>query len=185
MLSLPRTPPPPPVPMAGTIEKKVAGGIAPCFHFGQFLSDNSCHLHICLVPYIRTHTKHAYEIYAWNLQYSARSPRSPDLNPLHFYLWGHLRSLLYAAAVDNEEALHRRTVDACQTIHNYPGISQRMRRSMRRVEACIESRGDILSTYYKCTLSFRNNKLNVSGHMLILFFLVCGTSEGALGSAIS
>jgi hypothetical protein len=52
------------------------------------------------------------------------------------------KSFVYGAPVDNEEALHHRTVDACQTIRNYPGIFERMRWSMmRRVEACIESRG--------------------------------------------
>jgi hypothetical protein len=60
--------------------------------------------------------------------------RSPDLNPLHFCLWGHLRTLVYAAPVDNEEVPHHRIVDACQTIRNFSGISERMRRS-------IESRG--------------------------------------------
>jgi hypothetical protein len=30
--------------------------------------------------------------------------------------------LVYAAPVDNEEALHHRIVDACQTICNYPGF---------------------------------------------------------------
>jgi hypothetical protein len=59
-----------------------------------------------------------------------------------FYLWGHLKPLVYAAPVDNEEALHHRIVDACQTIRNYPGIFKWMRRSMmRRVEGCIESHG--------------------------------------------
>jgi hypothetical protein len=54
---------------------------------------------------------------------------------------GHLKTLVYAAPVDNEEALHHRIVDACYTIRNYPSI-ERMRRSvMRRVEACIESHG--------------------------------------------
>jgi hypothetical protein len=68
--------------------------------------------------------------------------RSPDLNLLDFYLWGHIKTLVHAAPVDNEEALHHRTVDACQTIRNYPGIFERMRRSaMRRVEACIECHG--------------------------------------------
>jgi hypothetical protein len=43
---------------------------------------------------------------------------------------------------DNEEALHRRTVDACQTVRNYPGVFARTRRSMMtRVEACVESHG--------------------------------------------
>jgi hypothetical protein len=46
----------------------------------------------------------------------------------------------YAAPADNKEALHHRTADACQTIHNNPGIFEQMRRSMMRcVEACIES----------------------------------------------
>jgi hypothetical protein len=60
----------------------------------------------------------------------------PDLNPLDIYLWGHLKTLVYAAPVDNEEALHHRTVDACQTIRNYPGIFERMQQFIvRRVEA--------------------------------------------------
>jgi hypothetical protein len=51
-------------------------------------------------------------------------------DPLDFYLWRHLKTLVYAAPVDNEEALHHRTVGACQTIRNCPGIFGRMRRSM-------------------------------------------------------
>jgi hypothetical protein len=73
---------------------------------------------------------------------TAWPPRSPDLNPLEFYVWGHLNTLLYAAAVDNEKALHRRTVDSCPTIRNYSRIFERMRRSMmRRAEACTVSHG--------------------------------------------
>jgi hypothetical protein len=47
---------------------------------------------------------------------TAWPPRSPDLNPLGFYLWGHLETFVHAAPVDNEEAPHHRTVDACQTM---------------------------------------------------------------------
>jgi hypothetical protein len=55
---------------------------------------------------------------------------------------GHLKILVYAAPVDNEDALYHCIVDACQSIRNYPDIFQRMRRSMmRRVEACVESYG--------------------------------------------
>jgi hypothetical protein len=64
------------------------------------------------------------------------SPRSPDLSPLDLYLWGHQKSLVYSAPVDNEETFHHRIADACQTIHSYPAVFERMRRSMmRRVEA--------------------------------------------------
>jgi hypothetical protein len=93
------------------------------------------------------------------------------------------------APVDNEEALHHRTVGACQTIRNHSGICERMLRStMRRVEGCIISHGDILSTYYKCVLSVINHKLNVSGHMLMgTFFLalVYGTYAQNLSAPFS
>jgi hypothetical protein len=89
---------------------------------------------------------------------------------------GTRKTLVYAARVGNEEAPHHRTVDVCQTIRNYPGIFEWMRRSMsRRALNLVE---DILSTYCKCTLSAITHKLNVSGYMFIWTFflvLVCGT----------
>jgi hypothetical protein len=73
---------------------------------------------------------------------TAWHPRSPNSNALGFHVFGHLKALVYVAPVDNEKALHHRNVDACQTIPNYPGIFERMRRSiLRRVEACMESHG--------------------------------------------
>jgi hypothetical protein len=73
---------------------------------------------------------------------TARPPRSPDFNPEDVCLWGHLKPLVCATPVDNEEALHQWTVDACQSISNYPGIFERMLLSMmRRVEGCIGSHG--------------------------------------------
>ena len=32
-------------------------------------------------------------------------PRSPDLTPLDFFLWGHMKSLIYATPVESEEDL--------------------------------------------------------------------------------
>jgi hypothetical protein len=62
------------------------------------------------------------------------------LNPLDFYLLGHLNTFMYAPPDNNEETLHHRIVNACQTIRNYPGIFERRRRfMMRRVEECIDS----------------------------------------------
>jgi hypothetical protein len=60
-------------------------------------------------------------------------PRSPNLNPPV----GTPKCLVYAAPVDNGEALHQRTVDACQTIRNCPGNFERLRRS----KLCIEAHG--------------------------------------------
>jgi hypothetical protein len=44
------------------------------------------------------------------------------LQSLDFYLLGHLKILVNVGLVYNEEALHRRIVDACQTNRNYIGI---------------------------------------------------------------
>jgi hypothetical protein len=57
--------------------------------------------------------------------HTALPPCSPNLNPLNFYMWGHLNALLYAAPVNNREAFQR-IVDACQTIPNCPDIYERM-----------------------------------------------------------
>jgi hypothetical protein len=63
--------------------------------------------------------------------------------PSAFLPMGTPKTFVYAAPVYKEEALHHLIVDACQTIRNYPGIFERMRRSMtRRSEACIKFRGE-------------------------------------------
>jgi hypothetical protein len=67
---------------------------------------------------------------------TAWPPCSPDLDPLDFYLWEHLKTFVYAAPVDHC------IVDACQTICNYFVIFEWMRWSMiRHVKACSESHG--------------------------------------------
>ena len=69
-------------------------------------------------------------------------PRSPDLNPLDFYLWGHLKSLVYLSPVPNLESLRNRIVACSEDIRNTPGVWDRVRRSMRhRCEVCIQAGG--------------------------------------------
>jgi hypothetical protein len=58
-----------------------------------------------------------------------------------FYLWGRLKTIMYAAPVDSEEAFYCRSVDASQTTRSYTGIFELMLRSMRRAEAFIKSHG--------------------------------------------
>lgn len=65
-------------------------------------------------------------------------PRSPELNPLDFFLWGHLKSMVYTTPIENEQMLRERIVASCQIIGTTPGIFNRVRNSMmRRTEACI------------------------------------------------
>ncbi|KYN32434.1 hypothetical protein ALC56_13291, partial [Trachymyrmex septentrionalis] len=43
--------------------------------------------------------------------------RSPDLNnPLDYFLWGHLKSLVYIPPIENENDLRNRTITSCEAI---------------------------------------------------------------------
>lgn len=69
-------------------------------------------------------------------------PRSPDLNPLDFYLWGHLKTMVYTTPIETIEELRNKIVNACEEIKNRPRILARVRRSMmRRVRRCTEMDG--------------------------------------------
>lgn len=69
-------------------------------------------------------------------------PRSPDMNPLDFFVWGHLKSLVYKTPIQNVEDLRNRIQESCAIIRNTLGIFERVRQSMlRRTNACIEVGG--------------------------------------------
>jgi len=65
-----------------------------------------------------------------------------SLNPLDFFVWGYLKSLVYATPVPDRQALRDRIVDGCNTIRDTPGILEHVRQSMvRRCGACIAAHG--------------------------------------------
>ncbi|KAK4321743.1 hypothetical protein Pmani_007481 [Petrolisthes manimaculis] len=69
-------------------------------------------------------------------------PRSPDLTPLDFYLWGHLNSRVYATQINTRQELWQRVQEACSEIRNTPRIFERVRQSLlRRAHACINEGG--------------------------------------------
>jgi len=49
-------------------------------------------------------------------------PRSPDLTPLDYYLWGHMKTLVYETKVDSRAALRDRIFGAAEHIRNHPNI---------------------------------------------------------------
>lgn len=68
--------------------------------------------------------------------------RSPDMNPIDFYLWGHLKALVYKTPVIDVNDLRNRIIDNCNVIRNTPGIFERARQSMtNRLQSCILSEG--------------------------------------------
>ncbi|KAJ8885643.1 hypothetical protein PR048_011841 [Dryococelus australis] len=71
-----------------------------------------------------------------------KPPRRTELNPLDFYLWGHLKTLVYATPVNGVNSLRKRIEAGCEAIRNFPGILQRIQVSIqRRVDACVRADG--------------------------------------------
>jgi hypothetical protein len=50
-----------------------------------------------------------------------RLPRSPELVPFDFYLWGHLKNIMCSAPIEIEDTLHQRISDASMTIRDRLG----------------------------------------------------------------
>lgn len=66
--------------------------------------------------------------------------RSPDLSPLDFFLWGHLKSLIYKTDVPNLDALRQRIVEECGRIT--PETLRSVRRTFeQRLYYCMEAGG--------------------------------------------
>lgn len=69
-------------------------------------------------------------------------PRSPELNPLDFYMWGHLKELVYKTPVQTREELLERIDMAFVRVRENPRICVKVRRSLcRRLNACNEADG--------------------------------------------
>ena len=69
-------------------------------------------------------------------------PRSPDLNPLDFYFWGHLKELVYSTPVNSREQLLARITQHSNEVRHNAGILFAVQReNLRRLRKCIEVRG--------------------------------------------
>ena len=54
--------------------------------------------------------------------FEVQPPRSPDLNPFHFYLWGHLKTPVYSSPIENEETIHQGIFVPVKTFATTPGL---------------------------------------------------------------
>lgn len=68
-------------------------------------------------------------------------PRSPDLTPLDFFLWGHIKSLVYETPVETEQDLIARITVAFQVVQNDNLFSKIRRNHVRRLNKCIQVQG--------------------------------------------
>ena len=68
--------------------------------------------------------------------------RSPDLNPLDFFLWGYLKSKIYCSEIENMEDLQYRLTNSCQNLKTNRLLLAKWSRSLtRRSEMCVEVEG--------------------------------------------
>jgi len=68
--------------------------------------------------------------------------RSPDLTPLDYYLWGHMKTLVYETKIDSREELRRRILAVAEHIRNHPdNIASATHSLLMRTENCIATGG--------------------------------------------
>ena len=68
-------------------------------------------------------------------------PRSPDLSPLDFYFWGHLKFMVYQVKIQDINHLQERITDAIRSIHS--NVLMRVHQQWKtRVNMCFENNGN-------------------------------------------
>ena len=68
--------------------------------------------------------------------------RSPDLTPIDFFLWGHMKSLVYDTPIDSAEDLVGRIVDAAALVSEEQEVFSSVRSSIvKRCQKCIDVGG--------------------------------------------
>lgn len=66
-------------------------------------------------------------------------PRSPDLNPLDFFLWGYMKGLVYATEVNTIGELRRRINNTAENLRQqFPRVSENW---IRRAQLCVQVQG--------------------------------------------
>ncbi|GBO36120.1 hypothetical protein AVEN_269272-1 [Araneus ventricosus] len=67
-------------------------------------------------------------------------PRSPDLNPLDFFLWGYVKQRVYATPPPTSQELRNRITDACASVS--PAMLYNVLREVQsRAQMCIVDEG--------------------------------------------
>jgi hypothetical protein len=92
---------------------------------------------------------------------------SPALNSLELWLWGHAKTLMHSAPINDLEVLQQRVENACQEIRVKPGIFDRVHTSVRwRAESYVEMCGNhtehlLLRSHEHCPYLCRHRLLNI------------------------
>ena len=68
-------------------------------------------------------------------------PRSPDLNPLDYHMWGYMKAMVYEQKVNTREELHQRILSAARSINNAAVLRKFTSCLVTRVRKCIQADG--------------------------------------------
>jgi len=95
-------------------------------------------------------------------------PRSPDLTPTDFFLWDHIKILIYTSSVDSEEDLITRIVGAAANTRQHPFIlSAHVNLCCVGVECLSRSVAGLLNI---CSKLVRNTPFSQSTSVMLLDF---------------
>lgn len=74
------------------------------------------------------------------------APRSPDLTPLDFFLWGHIKSNVYRTKVPNIEVLKERISEEIRVIRKET-VSNVFSQIRKRLTFCFDAQGGTFEQY--------------------------------------
>lgn len=90
--------------------------------------------------YVRDYLNRRHQVWIGRAGPIAWPPRSPDLAPNDFFLWGYLKQIVYRTQCRTAEEMRAKIISACASIT--PQMLSRVINSVsRRVELCISRRG--------------------------------------------
>jgi len=67
--------------------------------------------------------------------------RSPDLTPLDFFLWGHIKTVVYADPPTNLQHLKQKITETCTQLTNQQIMAATHDEVIRRLEGCLQNNG--------------------------------------------
>lgn len=77
-------------------------------------------------------------------------PRSPDLTPLDFFLWGTLKQEVYKTKSNNIDHLREKILNACNIIRNADVIKKVTKKEIRqRFNLCLDHNGGYIEQFLK------------------------------------
>lgn len=69
-------------------------------------------------------------------------PRSPDLNPCDFFLWGHMKQLVYNEPINSVEQLTNKVNAVAEELRQNPRLISNVQSSLeRRLQVCVNNNG--------------------------------------------